>query len=77
MVSTAKDEQTRSARLKWEYKKTKDLDEKQLNQLGEEGWELVAVEPKLPYVEVRTRFKTEVTGSVTYTERLFYFKRPK
>jgi Domain of unknown function (DUF4177) len=28
---------------KWEYKRTDDLGEAQLNDLGQQGWELVAV----------------------------------
>jgi hypothetical protein len=64
-------------RLKWEYKEVvedKLAAEGGLTKLGDEGWELVHVDPKLPYLT-----KTNAGGvtSVDYTKRVYYFKRPK
>jgi len=43
---------------KWEYKKTPNIDEEELNKLGREGWELVATS--------QYNFLYGVTLSVSY-----------
>jgi hypothetical protein len=69
--------QTPKENAEWEYTvKQGDMSQSALNQLGNQGWELVAIEPKLPYVEVSTVFD-KVRGSTNYTRRVFYFKRLK
>jgi len=50
-----------ASRVKWEYMKTTRLDEAALNKLGEEGWELVAIQ--------------QWEGGEQYSA--FFFKRPK
>jgi hypothetical protein len=47
--------------MKWEYKLELNLEEKELNDLGQEGWELVSVSP--------------CGKDHSYTG--FFFKRPK
>ena len=66
-------------RVKWDYKEATDnklAEEGGLAKLGDDGWELVHVDPKLPYL---TRTSTDRVGGTTvaYTGRVFYFKRPK
>jgi hypothetical protein len=51
---------------KWEYRTATSMDE--LKQLGEEGWEFVALEPRMTYV---------LRNDPRNTERLFFLKRPK
>lgn len=51
------------AAKKWEYKITQGLSEKQINELGEEGWELTAA------TEHRMEFQD--------AETVLYFKREK
>jgi hypothetical protein len=46
---------------KWEYKTTDSLDEQSMNQLGNEGWELVSVTSENDWSQYR----------------YLYFKRPK
>ncbi len=64
-------------RVKWEYKEVvedKLAGEGGLVKLGEEGWELVHVDPKLPYL---TKTNPPGVTTVDYTKRVYYFKRPK
>ena len=49
--------------MKYEYKKTETLDEQELNELGQQGWELVAVS--------QYNFFYGITASISYL-----FKRP-
>lgn len=51
----------RPASPRWEYKIEKDADEKRLNQLGAEGWELVTLD----------------RGSGSLSRSMFVFKRPQ
>ena len=63
--------------VKWEYKEVAEdrlADEGGLAKLGDQGWELVHVDPKLPYL---TRTNPAGETSVGYTKRVYYFKRPK
>lgn len=53
----------RSSRTLWEYKITQPLAEKELNELGAQGWELVEI-------KLRT-FNGETS------QELYYFKRAK
>lgn len=54
---------------RWEHKTYmgQNTDNREVTQLGKEGWELVAVEPAMPYVQS--------SSTVRRTERFFYFKR--
>jgi hypothetical protein len=64
-------------RARWEYKEVADdklADEGGLAKLGDQGWELVHVDPKLPYL---TRTNPAGVTSVEYTKRVYYLKRPK
>jgi hypothetical protein len=63
--------------IKWEYKEVAEdklADEGGLAKLGDQGWELVQVDAKLPYL---TRTNPAGETSVGYTKRVYYFKRPK
>lgn len=42
---------------KWEYCETYDPDTRELAELGDEGWELVATDPKSPNSPTRYVFK--------------------
>ena len=71
-LASAQGDKEKSAQT-WEYKSiygSENLspDTKEVTRLGKEGWELIAVEPALPYVQHG--------GTVRRTERIFYFKRP-
>ena len=62
---------------KWEYKEVAEdklADEGGLNKLGDQNWELINVEPKLPYL---TRTNPGGLTTVEYTKRIYYFKRQK
>ena len=64
-------------RVKWEYKEIVDDkldDEGGLARLGDQGWELIHVDSKLPYL---TRTNPAGVTTVDYTKRVFYLKRPK
>ena len=66
-----------SARVKWEYRELSEeklTTEGGLDKLGEQGWELMQVDPKLPYL---TRTNPAGVTTVAYTPRLYYFKRAK
>jgi hypothetical protein len=71
------DEPKAPHRVKWEYKEVvedKLAGEDGLAKLGDEGWELVHVDPKLPYL---TRTNPGGVTTVDYTKRVYYFKRLK
>jgi hypothetical protein len=82
VLAAARAQEKRStAAAKWNYKvlTQTELDKaKGLSQLGEEGWDLVAVEGELREPNRVADFK--FGGSITNIrtrERTFYFKRPK
>ena len=58
---------------KWEYKKERDLEIKDINNFGENGWELVSIDKYFDVDISQGYFKqrTECHG------KTFYFKRPK
>ena len=81
LATSAAQENRAERRVKWEYKvlTQSGLEQaKGLTPLGEEGWELVAVEPELREAVRLQDFK--FGGAVTtkrLREQTFYFKRPK
>jgi hypothetical protein len=80
LASSAAQEKPAKPTAKWEYKTLTqtELDKaKGLSQLGDEGWELVAVEP-----ELREPFMVNLKANGMIMDRLkqqrtYYFKRPK
>jgi hypothetical protein len=56
--------------MMWEYKMVQDLDQSDMNQLGAEGWELVAVTETWRQWENERKGYTESETDIT-----FYFKR--
>jgi hypothetical protein len=81
LASSPAQEKRAAPVLKWEYKvlTQAQLDNaKGLPQLGEEGWELVAVEGELrePIRVSDFKFGGNVTNN-RVRERTYYFKRPK
>jgi hypothetical protein len=81
LASSSAQEKRAEPVVKWEYKTftQTELDKaKGLNRLGEEGWELVAVEGELhePLRVQDFKFGGNVTNS-RVRERTFYFKKRK
>jgi hypothetical protein len=67
--ATAQDVET-TPPPRWEYKIHKgEATSSVLNALGGDGWELVAIEPAMPYMFG--------PGRLEHSARVFYFKRPK
>lgn len=56
------------ALAKWEYYVMQGNDLKELNKLGDAGWEVIAIEPATPYVQGST---------ARLADRVVYLKRQK
>ncbi len=70
-------------RPKWEYKLVEQkLDEKQLNALGDEGWELVSATGGQPYIASAQHVpqgggQTKANNTIEYAKPVYHFKRLK
>jgi hypothetical protein len=82
--SAAQKEQP-AVKIKWEYKRvTGPVTEADLNKLGEDGWDLIKVEPKIPYTKY-TYAPIVVAGqpppnpvlSTEFLPEVLFFKRAK
>ena len=82
--SVAAQDRERPPRVKWEYKTAA---EDKLNELGDQGWEVIAVTGGQPYIEsshvappalaVPGAPKEITTNKVKFAPGLYHLKRPK